>query len=397
MVKLTGGRSRRCARVTSKAFGRSTSSRGSADGASRSVSQVGRTVSLFGQDHALAPLSPAPESDKAVRDAKAKCLSGLLVDQAFAYARYAGKRGLPMRATWHLNSGASFVIATPTARSLESRLRARMAAHGSLVYELRWKYWTMILGQRIYALRASEKTITGNGFSGWPTTRAADSDKNIRSLEGAEKETTRRKNGADLSSIAMMSSWPTPQVDSFRSRSGTRKGEMGLDKLARTLPIMSWPTPKAISGGANSKRKERGAGGPDLQEVAKLAGWTSPTAQDYSRGSLPPREKDTGHPLSQQAVMAGWATPIDRDWKDGSATLENTPINNILGRQVFLSRAPMESSAPSPQTKKASLNPAFSLWLMLGPFAIAWAYCGEQVTRLTHSSRRNSSKRPKKS
>ena len=30
--------------------------------------------------------------------------------------------------------------------------------------------------------------------------------------------------------------WPTPGADSFRSRSGDRKGEMGLDQIARTIP-----------------------------------------------------------------------------------------------------------------------------------------------------------------
>jgi len=29
--------------------------------------------------------------------------------------------------------------------------------------------------------------------------------------------------------------WPTPQTDNFRSRSGARKGEMGMDQIARTL------------------------------------------------------------------------------------------------------------------------------------------------------------------
>ncbi len=42
-----------------------------------------------------------------------------------------------------------------------------------------------------------------------------------------------------------LSPWPTPQVDSFRSRSGDRKGEMGLDQLARTIP-----TPPLLASGS---------------------------------------------------------------------------------------------------------------------------------------------------
>jgi len=31
--------------------------------------------------------------------------------------------------------------------------------------------------------------------------------------------------------------WPTPAADSFRSRSGDRKGEMGLDQMVSTIPL----------------------------------------------------------------------------------------------------------------------------------------------------------------
>jgi hypothetical protein len=37
--------------------------------------------------------------------------------------------------------------------------------------------------------------------------------------------------------IPEVAAWPTPQPDSFRSRSGDRKDEMGLDQLARSIPL----------------------------------------------------------------------------------------------------------------------------------------------------------------
>ena len=41
----------------------------------------------------------------------------------------------------------------------------------------------------------------------------------------------------DLSAaVKMMAAWPTPAVDSFRSRSGDKINEMGLDQMARTIP-----------------------------------------------------------------------------------------------------------------------------------------------------------------
>lgn len=53
-------------------------------------------------------------------------------------------------------------------RSLESRLRRRMAAYGSPEYELTWRHWDMPAGPRICALRASLRIIYGQDFSGWP-------------------------------------------------------------------------------------------------------------------------------------------------------------------------------------------------------------------------------------
>ncbi len=41
------------------------------------------------------------------------------------------------------------------------------------------------------------------------------------------------------------------------------------------------------------------------------------------------------------------------------------------------------------------LSPLHSLWLMLGPFAIAWASCGERVMRSRSGKRSASSKRSK--
>lgn len=58
--------------------------------------------------------------------------------------------------------------------SLESRLRARMAAHGSLEYALTWKRWDMQSGPQICALRASVRRTSGSGCSGWPTPTARD-------------------------------------------------------------------------------------------------------------------------------------------------------------------------------------------------------------------------------
>ncbi|WP_066813818.1 hypothetical protein [Frigidibacter mobilis] len=101
----------------------------------------------------------------------------------------------------------------------------------------------------------------------------------------------------NLATTAAM--WPTPQIDSFRSRGGERKDEKGLDRMAR-----DWPTPMANDG------CKRSAGNRKTADLTHAAGM--------------------------------WMTPTARDHKDGATTLANTPVNGLLGRQVLVT--PMAGS-----------------------------------------------------
>ena len=76
--------------------------------------------------------------------------------------------------------------------------------------------------------------------------------------------------------------------------------------------------------------------------------------------------------LNHVAKFAGWATPTGRDHKDGASTLENTPINGLLGRQVSLSTAPM--------VRRGQLDPTLVRWLQGYP--PAWAYLSPAQRRL---------------
>ena len=111
-----------------------------------------------------------------------------------------------------------------------------------------------------------------------------------------------------------VSIWPTPQTDSFRSRGGERKHEKGLDRMAR-----DWtPEPEPM-----------------------------------------------------------WMTPTARDHKDGAASLANTPVNGLLGRQVL---ATPPAGSDTCETRR-SLNPLFvealmgwpSGWTGFGSAATAWS------------------------
>ena len=80
------------------------------------------------------------------------------------------------------------------------------------------------------------------------------------------------QHGMNLATTAAL--WPTPQIDSFRSRGGERKEEKGLDRMAR-----DWPTPMANDGCKPSRGQPTDSGldpcQPDVDDAdgARSQGW----------------------------------------------------------------------------------------------------------------------------
>lgn len=112
-------------------------------------------------------------------------------------------------------SGPLFTNSSPSAdlqRSLENRLRQRMAANGSPEYALTWKMHDMPSGLPICALRARAHRTLGKDFSGWPTASASD----LRSYSEASLVSFRETgqvsgHGLDLNAAAQMTGWAAPQ------------------------------------------------------------------------------------------------------------------------------------------------------------------------------------------
>ncbi len=134
--------------------------------------------------------------------------------------------------------------------------------------------------------------------------------------------------------------------------------------------VEGWSTPRANKWGF-----------PDSHGSNETpAGWATPKAAD-GRGS-PYTPTETRRSELRKQMPAGWATPTTRDHKD-TGTLENVPVNCLLGRQAPLSIAQTERRAGY------ALNPEFSRWLM--GFPVAWGSCGAMAMQSCRNSRQSSS------
>lgn len=128
-----------------------------------------------------------------------------------------------------------------------------------------------------------------------------------------------------------------------------------------------------------------------LPRTPEIRGWPSPNALPPNRGGLQTNPQKAlervaqGHQMNLDdaaTLVAGWATPTTRDHKD-TGTLENVPVNCLLGRQAPLSIAPTERRAGY------ALNPEFSRWLM--GFPVAWGSCGAMAMQSCRNLRQSSS------
>jgi len=130
--------------------------------------------------------------------------------------------------------------------SLVSKLQRRLpSTTGSTICSTRWRWKATPRGRWYCQLVASVRPISGSDsgslrtvwttpaaqeamLATWPTPLAGD----------AKSSHSYGNNSLKLLGTARLATWPTPQADNFRSQGGDRKGEMGMDQLARSIPEM---------------------------------------------------------------------------------------------------------------------------------------------------------------
>lgn len=360
--------------------------------------------SAYGVLQPVAPASPTPDD------------SGAPASLVSLSARQASNLGLLMSGTF----GPPATISSNSVALTEllgSRLRARLAWSGSILYRLTWKQRVTPSGRSISALRASALTIP-KAKKGQPPSNGYAGPWSLVPIPCSEP------------SFAIL---PMPLAERLATVLRTSVND-----------CTGWPPPNTPSGGPNVKPTATHTGEMDLEGAATLAGWCSPQARDHFPAHTPEyvaAKKAQGHGMQNlndlaATALAPWPTSTTRDHKDGSSS-GTVPENGLLGRVVWLAGwpTPMAGSPatetyneagntdssrrtvalagwPTPcqqdgpnggpaqgadrlpgaaaqtgssaQTEKpGQLNPVFSLSLQLDRFATEWARCAERVTRST--------------
>lgn len=178
------------------------------------------------------------------QDGQTSDLFGLVPVRANLSARQAKELGLMTSGTCGQPSITSSASASLQS-SLESRLQARTAILGSTLYTLTWKPWVTPSGRSRFRLRASVRRTSEIGFTGWPTPRAVDGEKNSRTAEGAMREMERGKLSC-VPGVATLAGWATPNAMDCKAAGGRLQTSLTNQATGRYTP-MPWSGPARLT------------------------------------------------------------------------------------------------------------------------------------------------------
>ena len=230
--------------------------------------------------------------------------SGPAHSPASLSARQARERGLLTSGTCGLLANGSSSSAALQS-SLESRLRARTQNLGSTLYALTWKPWRTPLGPSRFRLRASVRRTSETGFIGWPTPNTPSGGPNAKStathrggmdldgavtLTGWPASTVMEPGVSDLTSPEVvppaagivMAGWPTPRATDAEKNVRTTEGS--LAEIARK------GSPQDLAQATSTLDFENQNGtfrmGPERKENMGYAKWPYGPARLMANGEL---------------------------------------------------------------------------------------------------------------
>lgn len=203
----------------------------------------------------------------------------------------------------------------------------------------------------------------------WPTPVANDDNKTPEAhlamkRRMGERDGTFANRTAVTSLQVRVQQWQTPATDSFRSRGGDRKDEMGLDQKARAC----WPP-------ARAEDAESAGNHPGAQDslTGVTSTWLTPTAQSEQSlrgsGQDPARRRAQGHQVNLIDQVSTWATPAARSAKGGYSEQALTRADgksrmDILDNQAIYHPSlldPETGSSGGPSSPSAPTSPQLAL------------------------------------
>ena len=257
-----------CAQMNFQGFDGSTSSPGSGDGPRPSELPAGPQTFRSGPEAPPASLSASPGNSPRVTT---------------------NGTSPPILRSWSGPGAPSCCLAnrSPAQRfsarfqdRLAERLQERLHGHGAMIYKTVWKVRVTPMGRQICALRASAPRISDSvsflalfagtlcrgslsgsptttatdgskqgavsprpgmmGLSetaplaGWPTSRAADGAKNVRSAEGTARDIERKGGPQDLQMASTLAGWATASARDWKDSPGMALEAVNPDGSARS-------------------------------------------------------------------------------------------------------------------------------------------------------------------
>jgi hypothetical protein len=353
----------------------STCSQGSGSGITPLPVQDGETTTGEASGQLVVPArrSQSPAERKLVQRAMQTTLCRMLDELASSYASYAVTNGLPTSGTYSRKCGGSSVTHGPTA-SLASRLRLRADERGLPLFELRWKFWGMPLGDSIYAVRGSAVSILGSECSSWPTPDATNLCDGVDFPTQLERPQLRRERAKEqgltgsgrsmtlqmAAQASSLRSWTTPQAHDATARGkgqkpkhGTKHGCADLNADAR-MTALPWATPssrdwKDTAGMGKMGTNPDGSTRNRLDQLPRqasltlLSAWPTARSSDGDKGTRTPEGQVKGartapeRPRSTDSYNdgVGQADAISKGRPRGDRPQESGVRDAVVGRSSF--------------------------------------------------------------